>query len=207
MAVLRKKVNRADYYVRDSFKQQHLLVRVTYQVTSAGIDCLLGRGIKDGDNIPKDLFDALLRDGDLYTGKSGASETIDLESPSKGKTPGLWSVANPSLAGSHRSPLPRTFTDDLRDYSGGLIRFRDFRDRYMHHEIKAIRKAYDAIRKDFYTHLQRKLRALLADRSFYRVDEIGNSIVIHCYPRTRPEIQRRRKRRPAGDHNRFHEKE
>ena len=182
MAVLRKKVNRANYYVRDSFQQRHLLVRVTYQVTPAGIDCLLGRGIKDGDTIPKDLFDALLRDGELYTGKSGASETDDLETPTNQKTLGLWSVANPNLAESRRLPLPETFTEDLRDSSGSLIRFRDFRDRYAHHEKKAIHKAYDVVKKDFHNHLHRKLRALLAERSFYRVDEIGNTVVIHCYP-------------------------
>src|SRR6202035_5968312 len=81
MPRLKKRIRSDDYYVHHCFRNNHLLVRVTYQVSSEGTQQLLDAGLRDGDHIPNELFVSLIGSGDLYTGQSGAPEEFDLVEP------------------------------------------------------------------------------------------------------------------------------
>lgn len=185
MPRFKKRVRFGDYYVHHCFRNNHLLIHVTYQCTPEATEQILAAGINDGDALPINLFASLVSAGDLYTGQSGATEEIDLSSV---QAP-LPRLAEPSIsvpvapepsALPELTPiLPTTFTPDLQGPDGRLLRFREFYALYFQHDLKAVRKAYDQLKRSFYQHVQLQVRAVLERRTIYRIEEIGDTLVFY----------------------------
>lgn len=87
MARLKKYNDKKGYYVTNTFKKQQKLYHTTYQVTNHGLSRLISKGLKNGDEIPQEIFNELLNTKQLFTNESGVNFTIDSnykkESPTK----------------------------------------------------------------------------------------------------------------------------
>jgi hypothetical protein len=79
MPTLHKYVGCDGVYIKHSFPNDGRLFHVVYQVDQRAEELFKSRGIVDGCDIPKGLFFQLLRDGQIYTQKSGVKgeELVD----------------------------------------------------------------------------------------------------------------------------------
>jgi len=110
------------YFITNSFTKGRLIKHATYQVEPRALEILASRGIRSGDDFPRELFHELREEGLLTTNGSGPGEE----------------VADHRVSGSteldearhDRRQIPLDVTAELLNSAGSFISFGAFKVRY-----------------------------------------------------------------------------
>jgi hypothetical protein len=151
MAKLHKYSGRDNYFVRDAFSSGGKSVFVTYQLNTLALREFERRGLKDGSEIPDNLFRSLKESNDLFTGGSGTEgvEEVRLDNM---KTPNITAEFIPldrfPKTFSELKTLPVELRSRLRRKDGSPETIGIFFECFGIHNKKQIRKHYDALVED-----------------------------------------------------------
>lgn len=82
MPILKRYTDKYGFYIHGAYSQDGERQHSTYQITNSGVAILWKYGVRDNEEIPRDLFFQLLDSGDIYTGESSANLIANKNFPS-----------------------------------------------------------------------------------------------------------------------------
>jgi hypothetical protein len=177
MARLRRR-NDGEYIVVSAFERHGRTLRCTYQVEDEALERLARQKVREDDHIPDDLFFELLRDGLLYTNKTGPGAE-----PDDGRES---CVGRESCEEKEKvRKIPLDVTDELLQMDGSFLSFGAFLLRYRGpgRTDNVLRQAYRTLKDRYSRPLRAKVEALLQTHMVDAIHANGESISIELVPR------------------------
>lgn len=165
------------YFVTNRFTKHGVTKHTTYQVEPRGLEILLGKGIRSGNEIPEELFHELRRKGLLVTGGSGPGEEI-----------GDQIVRSPNHSKEHRQDrrqIPIDVTGELLNDAGTFISFGAFKIRYggpNGYSDDDLRFAYRDLNKRYELGLKKQLNEILSNCRPTSITRENGKIVVELIP-------------------------
>lgn len=166
------------YFVTNSFTKGHLIIHTTYQVEPHALEILASRGIRSGDEFPKQLFRELLEEELLITGKSGPGEEL------------VRNMVNPPTDSGKqlcdRRQIPLDVTSELLNEEGTFISFGRFKVQYggpAGYDDDVLRSAYHTLHKKYQAGLPQQLNEILYGHKPTSIKTEAGKVIVEFVPR------------------------
>ena len=161
------------YFVTNSFAKGGFIRHTTYQVEPGALEILVSRGVRSGDEFPKELFFELLEEGELVTGGSGFNDAVD-DRARQGER-------RHENVRDDRRQIPIDVTLDLLNADETFISFGRFLLHYGGsdgYSDDVLRTAYTTLHKRYQDSLAQRMSGLLADHHPISIKREADKVII-----------------------------
>jgi hypothetical protein len=179
MPRLNQRTDGSGYYITNAFSRNGVIKFTTYQPSDRAIEILADRGVRSGDEFPKELFFELLEEEELTTGGSG-----------------LGGGTDDDVAGNHWRPtpeerenrrqIPLDVTTELLNQDGTFISFGRFMVQYggrAGYEDDVLRPAYRTLNKKYQAGLPQQLDEILSGHRPTSIKREADQVIVELVRR------------------------